>query len=295
MKKATTIEEQIAIIQSRGIELDWGEEKAKEILSDIGYFRFGFYCFPFEKDYPNKKNRTHQYKKETKFSDIVRLYYLNVDLRNILLKYTARIEINVRTSIIYSVSNKFIDSPTWFADPKVMHQDYVSSFEKEIYNGLRNNYQVIKDHHRNHINDRYAPAWKTIEFLSFGAVRKLYSEIKDFGVKTAIANIYGITGSSTFENYIKTIIVIRNLCAHSNVLFDKDLPLSISRGPALFIDNTNKHKLYSSIKIVAYFLGRISESRKVEMMKEIHSLFENHKKYPMIREIIENNIGYRFS
>lgn len=74
----------------------------------------------FEEDYPNKENRTHQYKEGTKFSEIVRLYYLNVDLKNILLKYTARIEINIRTAIIYTVSNKFIDSPTWFAAPKVM-------------------------------------------------------------------------------------------------------------------------------------------------------------------------------
>ena len=290
MKRATTIEEQIARIKERNIILDWGEDKAKEILGDIGYFRFGFYCFPFEEGYPNKENRTHQYKAGTKFSEIVRLYYLNVDLKNILLKYTARIEINVRTAIIYTVSNRFIDSPTWFADPKIMHQDYVNLFEKEIYYGLKNNYQVIKDHHKKYINDRYAPAWKTIEFLSFGAIQRLYSKIKDFGVKSAIANIYGITGSSTFENYIKTIVIIRNLCAHS-----KDLPLSISRGPALFIDGVNRHKLYSSIKIVEYFLGKISESRKEEMMKEIHGLFENHKEYTVIRRIIERNIGYSFS
>lgn len=171
----------------------------------------------------------------------------------------------------------------------------MNSFEKEIYYGLKNNYQIIKDHHKKYINDRYAPAWKTIEFLSFGAVQRLYSRIKDFGVKTAIANIYGITGSSTFENYIRTIVIIRNLCAHSNVLFDKDLPLSISRGPALFIDGVNKHKLYSSIKIVEYFLSKISESRKEEMIEKIHGLFESHKEYPVIRDIIENNIGYRFS
>jgi abortive infection bacteriophage resistance protein len=40
-KKATTIEEQLEIIKERGIILDYSEEKCKEILSDIGYFRFG--------------------------------------------------------------------------------------------------------------------------------------------------------------------------------------------------------------------------------------------------------------
>lgn len=41
-KKATTIEEQLEIIKERGIILDYSEEKCKEILSDIGYFRFGY-------------------------------------------------------------------------------------------------------------------------------------------------------------------------------------------------------------------------------------------------------------
>ncbi|MDD4778535.1 MAG: hypothetical protein PHV53_09645 [Fermentimonas sp.] len=70
MKKATTIEEQITIIRERGIILDYSVDKCKEILSDIGYFRFGYYCFPFEINYPDKINRTHQYKEGSKFSRI---------------------------------------------------------------------------------------------------------------------------------------------------------------------------------------------------------------------------------
>ena len=87
MKQATTVEQQIAILKNRGMQIDLGEEKAKEILLDIGYFRLGFYCFPFETGYPNKNNRTHQYKKGSIFSDVVNLYYLDVDLRHLLLKY----------------------------------------------------------------------------------------------------------------------------------------------------------------------------------------------------------------
>jgi abortive infection bacteriophage resistance protein len=82
MKQATTVEEQIEKLKSRGMVLDIGEAKAKEILSDIGYFRLGFYCFPFEKNYPQIKNRTHQYTQDSKISDVVNLYYFDFDLRN---------------------------------------------------------------------------------------------------------------------------------------------------------------------------------------------------------------------
>lgn len=51
--KATTLDEQIALLRSRNMTIS-NENKAKEILFDIGYFRMGFYWFPFEQTYPEK-------------------------------------------------------------------------------------------------------------------------------------------------------------------------------------------------------------------------------------------------
>ena len=59
MKVAATIEEQIDQLKSRGIIISDGG-KAKEILSDIGYYRLGFYLFPFEESYPDLSKRTHK-------------------------------------------------------------------------------------------------------------------------------------------------------------------------------------------------------------------------------------------
>lgn len=84
-KFATDIDEQIAKLESRGMTID-DKEKAKECLLDIGYFRLGFYWFPFEKSYPRKVNRTHEFKEGTSFDYAIRLYYFDYDLRNILLK-----------------------------------------------------------------------------------------------------------------------------------------------------------------------------------------------------------------
>ena len=47
MKTAKTIDEQIEILRSHGIIVK-DECKAKEILHDIGYYRLGFYFFPFD-------------------------------------------------------------------------------------------------------------------------------------------------------------------------------------------------------------------------------------------------------
>ena len=47
--KAITIEEQIITLKTRGLVIE-NEDKAKEILKDIGYYRLGFYWYYFQED-----------------------------------------------------------------------------------------------------------------------------------------------------------------------------------------------------------------------------------------------------
>lgn len=41
---AKTVDEQISLLQSRGMIID-NIDKAKEVLLDVGYYRLGFYWF----------------------------------------------------------------------------------------------------------------------------------------------------------------------------------------------------------------------------------------------------------
>jgi len=126
---ATNISIQIQCLKDREMIFDFEEEKIKEFLLDIGYYRLGFYWNPFEKD------TDHNFTEGTKFSDVIKLYYLDVDLRHILLKYINRIELNFRTKVVYYVSNKYKNSPTWFADPAVVNQKLsdVNNFYNEKF------------------------------------------------------------------------------------------------------------------------------------------------------------------
>lgn len=262
-------------------------------MLDIGYFRLGFYCFPFEKDYPQKVNRTHIYNEGTIFEDVVKLYYFDFDLRNLLMRYINRIEINFRTYLTYSVSNKYKDSPTWFADPAIMNIQYANTFETKVYDETFRNTPVIKRHHQHHINDKYAPAWKTIEFMTFGSILKLYSNLRSDIIKSGIARYYGIKSVNVFLNYMETIKVIRNTCAHGGVLFDISLPLSIKNGPAGLLDGTNKNNLKGAILVISYILRQISENRADEMGLKIDQLFNSDNHTQLVKEIIEKCSGYK--
>lgn len=67
LKFATNIEEQITKLVERGMVIE-DIEKAKENLLDIGYFRLGFYWFPFEKSYPRKHKRDLYLKMERRLT-----------------------------------------------------------------------------------------------------------------------------------------------------------------------------------------------------------------------------------
>ena len=287
--KATTIDEQIQKLSERGMifEKEHCIEKAKEILLDVGYYRLGFYWNPFEND------KDHNFEKGTNFSDVVSLYYLDVDLKNILNKALNRIEINLRTQLIYHISNVYPENPTWFASKKIMDSKFVDDFPKKCYTDLfKFNNKPIKKHHLKYPNDIYAPAWKTLEFLTFGTIEKIYFSLKEDDLKLKIANLYGIKKVKVFQNFLKTVIFIRNICAHSGILFDSNTPKEIETTPLILFNKNNRHSLDSSIKVILYFLGTISESRKNIIENEIIALFDKYSHSIAIQKIINEKICY---
>lgn len=288
--KATTLEEQIRLLRSRGMEIN-NEEKAKEVLSDIGYYRLGFYWFPMEVDYPNKHNRNHLFKDTANFDDAVRLYYFDFKLRNILLKYLSRIEISFKTSLIYFVSNRYDSYPTWFVNPIIVNKSFVQSFDVEVYNSKFKNNKVIARHHKKYINDKYAPAWKTLEFMTLGGVISLYTSLNNNDLKRIIASIYNINRVEVFENYIILIRDIRNVCAHGNILYDFAPIRSIRKGPALMTDVVNNQNLRGAYKIIEYMIKQISVNRYNDLRNEIRSLLEKYSDFEGVENIIKNISG----
>ena len=271
-KRATTVDEQREILESRGLHIG-DKDKAKEILQDIGYYRLGFYLFPFEKSYPNLRNRTHKYQEYTTLDDAVNLYYFDYDLRMLLMRYLNRIEIAFRTSLIYNLSNKYKSIPIWFVSHSVVNRDYAQDFERKIYTPDFKRNPVIHRHHQKHPNDRFAPSWKTLEFMTFGAVMKLYEQLRNLDDKILIANKFGIRQVVTFENYMHTVRQLRNACAHGLLLYDMRLSRRINRGPAHQTPQESGN-IVGALRVVKYIMGQISSNRAADMSASIHSLYD---------------------
>lgn len=290
-KLATNVDEQIAKLESRGMTI-CDKDKAKECLLDIGYFRLGFYWFPFEESYPRKMNRDHKFKEGTNFDYAIRLYYFDYNLRNIFLKYINRIEINFRTKLIYHASNRYKQDPFWYQNSKYVNMAFLEGdvMEKAMKDASREEViiQDMKVHKRS-----ISPAWKAMEFFSFGTAISLYDNLKEGPLKCEISNLYGMSSPNNFLSYIDTVRKLRNYCAHGKVLFDKNLPEAISNGPLGYLGNS-KTQLFGAYRVLEYLLGQISQNRLQDMKQEIKALF-NKMPDDIVKQIILQNSGFQLS
>ena len=280
-RKARSIEEQIKLLKKRGMIFD-DEDKAEQILEDVGYYRLGFYWYHFQKDF-----KKHLFLDNTHFSTVINLYYLDVDLRFLLIKVLSRIEINLRTRIIHIVSNHYKDNPFWFADKKIMKNQFVDTLDN-FYTDIKKKNKVIAEHHRKYPNDKYAPAWKTLEFMTLGSLYTLFTSLKEEEIKTAIASKYGVRSVKMFDNYFKVIRNIRNICSHTRVLYDLSYYETVVKKGVVKISDEEKNSLSAIIKVISYFLQQISANRANDFQNNLKELFLRHSDNESIMKIIKD-------
>lgn len=273
-KDINTVIGQIELLEECGMTFH-DKEKATEILSDIGYYRLGFYWFPFEKMFPRKENRDHIFKDDTQFDTVVRLYYFDFDLRHMLLKYISRIEIHLRTVLINTMSSYFPTISTWFVNDKIVAPSYARSFKK-IYDRIILS-PYIKAHHHNH-SCQFAPARKTLEFMTLGEVIDLITSLTDVKIRLEISRHFGIRSLKTFDSYFNTVRRIRNRSAHGGILYDYKASIRIaSNGPVDLSNLYDRSNLKGAIEVIQYLVGTISSNRKNQMEKELRQLLDNCK------------------
>ncbi len=287
-KKATSVDEQIAKLRDRGMDLDLEENKIKEILLDIGYYRLGFYWHPFEKD------SDHNFFEGTKISDVIELYYLDVDLRYLLIKYINRLELNFRTNLIYWTSRYYNDNPIWYSDSTVMDAEYLKDIKSHYNkNFIRKNIQINR-HHIKYPDDKFAPCWKTFEYYTFGSIVKVYENILDQGVRKEICLQYNLKKPHILQNLLDTLVFVRNGCAHSGVIFDLHIDEGVKEPPGVKFNKDYGHNLDAAIKALLYLLTNISTNRKLDLETKLAKLFNKYEDNKVVKEVIEKKLGYSY-
>lgn len=286
-KLATNIDEQMDLLKSRGMTFE-NEAKARENLLDIGYYRLGFYWFPFEALYPREDRRDHKFREGTLFENVIQLYYFDFDVRNIFLRYISRIEINFRTKLIYEASNFWHDNPFWYMDDKCIRRNFLEDDDyMRAVNFLDNEPVVTRDKKRYKRN--YAPAWKAIEFMPLGIVSQLFANLKDEGIaRSAISKYFGIGSPNQLFDYIEAIRRLRNSCAHGKVIFDYKLPGALPNALPIRLNPSQITNLSGTYEVLKYLLGCVSKNRVLDLQRELSEAFMKVNKEEVMSIITQN-------
>jgi len=279
-KAAFTIDEQIAQLTARGLEIN-EEDNCEHFLTHISYYRLAGYWWPMQAD-----KEQHIFKPNSKFSDVINLYNFDRELRILLFDVIEKIEISLRSKLIYHLSHEF--DPWWFQNtdlfiniPELIKT--LSGIEEEIG---RSKDIFIKEHRKKHKDDgRFPPAWKSLELTSFGSLSKLYGNLKNnVDSKDIIAKQYGTVNHTFLPSWLQSISQIRNYCAHHSRLWNRNLPgrpKLLSRPPLPWISVVPKEHefqmLYIHLCCMKYLLNVIQPENR--FTSSLLSLF---KKYPNV-------------
>lgn len=219
-KNAFTIQQQIEQLKQRGLIIT-DKDEADHYLSHISYYRLAGYWWPMQAD-----KEKHVFKENSRFADVIALYNFDRELRLLLFDVIEKIEISLRTKLIYHLSHEF--DPWWFQDTSLFNDTSeliktLSSFDEEID---RSKDTFVKEHKKKHKDDlRFPPSWKTLELTSFGSLSKLYGNLKNtIKSKDTIAAEYGTVNHTFLPSWLQSIAQIRNYCAHHSRLWNKNLP-----------------------------------------------------------------------
>lgn len=278
-KSSTTLDEQIELLNIRGLVIE-DVHYAKDVLSHISYYRLGEYWYVMQSDKEN-----HIFKPDSKFSDAVNLYEFDRELRVLIFDVVERIEISLRTKLIYHLSHEF--DPWWFLKEELFidKREWIktlTSIEEEV---TRTKEKNIKSHFKKYGDTNFPPSWKTLEQTSFGGLSKLYGNLTNKAKsKDDIAKLFGAVNHTYLPSWLKSIATIRNLCAHHARLWNKNLscaPKLLSKPPNKWIKDVPKEHefkhLYVYLCLMKYMLDTIQQ--KTEFTNSLRALFE---KYPNV-------------
>jgi abortive infection bacteriophage resistance protein len=283
-KKPLSFLAQIALLKNRGLVFE-DEPKALKYLQEISYYRLSAYFLPYQTAKDN-------FEANITFEQIIKTYSFDRELRLLVFDCIERIEVAIRTQIIYQMSLHYNDSH-W--------QDNQDHFITPYYNKIGNlinpfaDFQAIISkaktartpetfirHYINNYNKPVnPPSWMCFELLTIGELSHIYRGLKNNSDKKRIADFFEVH-PTVFTSWLHTITYVRNICAHHSRLWNRDLaiePEKLLKAKGNWIGKPfeNNKRVFYFLCILRYMLLRANPDN--HMKQKVENLFV---KYPTV-------------
>lgn len=258
-KQFISFDKQLERLIDRGMTVE-NEEQALNILRYNSYYRLRAYTYPFQ----NNTDPNHPFVQKVSIEDIYDLYMFDGRLRKLVFRALEKIEIALRTQIIYQFAKNY--GGHWQLEPSLFRDTarfvrHLESLDKEVN---RSRETFINHYHKKYNEPSQPPCWMSLEVSSFGTLSKIYQNLKVGKEKKAVANSFELKNFRTLENWMFCFSHLRNTCAHHSRLWNKRLtaqPFLPYNAKRPFLTKTEIEAIYRNkvyaILCCAYYILRI--------------------------------------
>lgn len=262
LKQPTTYDEQLEILISRQCIID-DEEFCLQKLKEVNYYRITAYFLPF-------KEKSGNYKQNTSFKNIIRIYDFDKSLRHILFTCIEEIEVFLKSNFAYYHVHKYgtlgyLKKDNFSEHHK--HEKFTTLINKEIENNRK---VLFVKHHIEHYDGNF-PLWVIMELFTFGMLSHFYADLKTSDKKHLSRDLYDNI-PPYIESYLRCCTDLRNICAHYGRLYYRIFP-AIPRGVT---DEKTKRRLWGTMQAVKNLFPN-NEKWNNEVLSMLNDLFNEYK------------------
>lgn len=282
-KPPLSFEEQADLLIKRGLIAD--KTLLVSRLKNVNYYRLSGYLYPYRQANDN-------FKSGTTFEQVWRHYAFDRRLRILIMDALERVEVGVRTQLIYHFSHKYGAFGYCQRDnfPKLEPERF-DKWIKEIRDEAGRSREKFVEHFYARYGDCHndLPLWMLGEIMSFGKVLTMFNGVDD-SIRKLIAGHYE-TEDEVLISWLGTLNVIRNICAHHGRLWNREL------GYKPYIPKKQKHpewhipvpipqnRIFGILTILRYLLRTIApqskwETRLLALLDEYPEIYRRSMGFP---------------
>lgn len=212
------------------------EAFAEQFLFQTNYYDFSIY----RKCLPKREDTTFS------FQDCIELYEFNSFLRENLMKFTGKIELLIKSSIVHTLCSNYegnLQNGECYLDKSIYkneknYQEVIERIGMSLFNSTTKSLPV--SHHVNNKNCKF-PFWVVVPELTFGETTKIIELLNDKYFTFWLEELFFSNDYYKNEANLKEHIIsaskswiaatwfIRNVCAHYGRLYARNFNVGVPR------------------------------------------------------------------
>lgn len=292
LKRYLTIDEQIELLRSRGMELDGDPERW---LAAVNYYRLSGYWYIYRTltTEDGRLARSDDFAGDAKFSAITALYEFDRKLRTLVHDGIERIEVALRSQVSYVLGAK---DPLAHEDPRFFRPDFdhatwIAKAKGRVARNARSS--AFISHHA----DRYGgdiPIWVLVDVLDFADVSILFEGMRvadqfqvaeGLGIRFDFSQLRPSQRKKALKNHplarwLEQLSLMRNITAHHGRLWNRRLAPAATSAmrtvPGLeCLPEGQSEDVFGALSIVAIILDTTSPGAtwSAKIVREMDSIF----------------------